>query len=213
MTTFGFSAFLKLVHLNERPKRTELRKRLRGSSERGYDYHRSLRGLARRLMLDRDDIASVLAGAEQIKKLPERSSAKSGLLMLDRWRDAKAGHTFESQKVTVESPAGRFKVSFLPDFGAQIGGVKTSVHIWNTMKPPLTSRMVFATLAPFYDQIATQGFEAIAVLSLRDGQIFSLSNPVPYLEHSTLILEHIEALIEDLDDDGRRPPAEDRPSI
>lgn len=158
MTTFGFSAFLKLVHLNDRPKRTELRKRLRGTSEKGYDYHRSLRVLAKRLMISRHDLASVLAEAEQIKKLPERNSAKSGLLTLDGWRSAKAGETFESHKVTIESPAGLFKVCFLPDFGVQIGGVKTAVHVWNTIKPPLTSRMVLATLAPFYDQMAAQGF-------------------------------------------------------
>lgn len=213
MTTFGFSAFLKLIHLNERPKRTELRNRLRGSAEGGYDYHRSLRGLSKKLILGGQDLASVSAEANSIKKLPERNSAKSGLLMLNNWKAMNVGAVFPADRVTIESPSGLYKVAYPPDFGADVRGVRTAVHIWNTMRPDLESRIVLAALAPFFDPMVEQGFDEIAVLSLQDGQLFRLGDPRRYLDHAAIVFEHIEHLIEELNDEGRRPPAEDRPTL
>ena len=212
MTTFGFSAFLKLIHLNERPKRTALRERLRGTSEGGYDYHRSLRGLAKKLVLDGHDLASVTAEANAIKNLPERNSAKGGLLVLGDWKARNVAAVLAADRVTIESPSGLYKVTYPPDFGADIRGVRTAVHIWNTMRPDLEPRLVLAALAPFFDQVAGQGFDEIAVLSLQNSHLFHLGDPRPYLDHAAIVLEHIEHLIDELDDDGRRPPAEDRPS-
>lgn len=210
MTTFGFSAFLKLIHLNERPRRTELRNRLRGS-EGGYDYHRSLRGLAKKLIVDGRDITSVAADADLITGVAERKSAKAGINVLERWRAANTGGVFPVNRATVESPSGVYKVAYSPDFGIDLAGGRTAVHVWNTMKPNLERRMVMAALAPFVDPMAEQGFDEVAVLSLRDGQLYRLADPASYIEHSSIILEHIERLIEDIRDDGRRPPAEDRP--
>ncbi|WP_449393512.1 hypothetical protein [Devosia riboflavina] len=212
MTTFGFSAFLKLIHLNERPRRTELRKRLRGYSQGGYDYHRSLRAFSRKLVLDRHGLASVMLEAEAISNTAERNSARSGLAMLENWRVANVLDSFPAEQVTIESPGNIYKVCYRPDFGVDIAGVRTAVHVWNTIRPDLQRRMVLAAMAPFFDQVAGQGYNQIAVLSLRDGQLYGLTDAAPYLAHSNVLFEYIDRLIEEIDDDGRRPPAEDRPT-
>jgi hypothetical protein len=213
MTAFGFSAFLKLIHLNERPKRTELRKRLRGQPGRGYDYHRSLRILSKRLMVEKVSLAEVLIDAEDIKKPAERSSAKSGVKMLDEWRKLGVADAAAAEQITVESPSGRYRVNYRPDFRANIAGVTTLVHVWNTMRPDLDSRLVCAALAPFLDDAQEQGVQALAVLSLRDGELYTLRAKEPHMALATLVFASIERLIEQLGDEDRRPPAEDRPSV
>lgn len=146
-----------------------------------------------------------------ITKLPERNSAKSGLLVLNDWKMRNVGAVFVANRTVVESPSGLYKVAYPPDFGADIRGVRTAVHIWNTMRPDLEGRLVLAALAPFFEPMSEQGFDEIAVLSLRDGQLYRLGDPRPYLDHSAIVFDRIEHLIEEINDDGRRPPAEDRP--
>lgn len=213
MTTFGFSAFLKLIHLNERPKRTELRKRLRGSSAGGYDYHRSLRSYGKKLILEGAELSEMLLEADSITKPAERNSAKSGLTILDAWRSENVVGNFPCEPVTIESPASIFKICYKPDFGVSLKGTKTAVHVWNTMRPNLERRMVLAAMAPFFEEFANQGFNEVAVLSLRDGQLYNLADPTPYLAHSTILIDYIERLIEEINEDGPRPPAEDRPAL
>ena len=74
MPTFGFSAFLKLICLNDRPSRTQLRSRLQ-PSEGGYDFHRSLRQRAQRYLMYGETMEEVVASIGDIvrvamKRLP-----------------------------------------------------------------------------------------------------------------------------------------------
>lgn len=210
MTNFGFSAFLKLIHLNERPRRTELRNRIRGGSGSGYDYHRSLRGLAKKHIVDDRDVASLYGEAETISNLAERNSAKSGLAVLQNWRVNNPGRVLAAERVTIDSPLGAYKVTCSPDFGIDTGGVKLAVHIWNTKKPNLDRRLVAAALTPFFDPVGKQGFDEIAVLSLQTGQLYRLADTKPHLALAAVVFEHVDNLIEELNDVPRRPPAEDR---
>jgi hypothetical protein len=100
---FGTSAFLKLVCLNDRPQRTELRKRLL-SSGGGYDYHRSLRLRVHRHLVGGESIASILASIGEIARGPERNSVRVGFERLANWHTGHRGEIVGYDAVTYESP-------------------------------------------------------------------------------------------------------------
>ena len=177
MPTFGFSAFLKLLSMNDRPQRTTLTGRLRPSRSGGYDYHRSLRVRAHRYLVDGEVIEEVLASCGEITKPDEQHSARTGLENLHEWRRENPGGTVHFDPKMFESPDGMFKVHFTPNFGLQIDGRLTAVHLWNTARPQLDHRMTLAALSLFADPYATdsQPPDDLAVLSLREPRLYRLS--------------------------------------
>lgn len=216
MPTFGFSAFLKLLSLNDRPQRSELRKRLVPSSG-GYDFHRSFRLHANRLLMGGETLADLLRSAENIRKPEERRSVRAALENLRDWVSERPGQIFAYPAVTFESPAGSFKVSFRPDFGLEIDGLRTAVHVWNTKRPDLSSRMVYAALSllpPLYGSDA-EAPDDFAVLSLREPRLYRLSD----VEDQSLLAAHqvraIERGLEAVREELRLPPTtpEERPNL
>ena len=105
MPTFGFSAFLKLICLNERPGRTQMRARLSPSSG-GYDFHRSLRLRAHRYLVDHEPMEAIVASIEDIVRAPEQRSTQVGLERLEQWRREHPGEVIPYEPATYESPAG-----------------------------------------------------------------------------------------------------------
>jgi hypothetical protein len=65
MPSFGISAFLRIVHMNPRPQRSELRRRFT-PREGGYDFHSSLRRLAHRLLVEGESFENVLTATAAI---------------------------------------------------------------------------------------------------------------------------------------------------
>lgn len=177
MPTFGFSAYLKLICLNSKPQRREVRGRLTPGDGGGYDFHRSLRLLAHRYLLGKEDAAELIRSVLSIVKDAERNSARSGLERLFAWVEQNPGSFFDVPPATFKSPGGVFNVQFLPDFGAVIGGKRTAVHIWNTKAPDLAPHFCHGALALFPKIYAGQegAPEDLAVLSLRDGRLYRLS--------------------------------------
>lgn len=170
MINFGISAYLKLVSLNPQPQRTELRKRL-SPSDKAYDFHRSLRLHANRLLTHGDSIENVLDSVGRITKPAERDSAQQGLRTLLNWRASNPVGIFEVKPHVYVSPNDVFKISFTADFGTVIGGRKCAVHLWNTKRPPLAERLVTSTLSmlkPAYPEV-----DNIVVLSLLDSTLIS----------------------------------------
>jgi hypothetical protein len=212
MPTFGLSAFLKLICLNERPGRTQMRARL-SSSSGGYDFHRSLRLRAHRYLVDREPLEDILATIDEIVRTPERTSAQVGLERLDQWRRENPGAIIPYSPVTYESPASLFKVTFMPDFGSELGGVGTAVHLWNTATPALTPRMVYAALSLFEPLYAAveNGPNDIAVLSLPGRRLYRLSEAGRYAGLGASLASRIEDLLRDVRDELGLPGAEDRP--
>ncbi|MCA8931078.1 MAG: hypothetical protein KDA49_01340 [Rhodospirillaceae bacterium] len=215
MPKFGFSAYLKLICLNDRPQRTELKKRLQPSSN-GYDFHKNLRFLAGRLLNEGKSLKEILSEAEHITKKAEREQTQQGLNALDTWRAAHPGHLLYFEAVVYGSPLGEFKIHFEPTFGIEIDGTPTAVHLWNTKKPELIPRFAHGALSllkPLYAAMP-RGPSDLAVLSLRDGQLHQLSRAV---DHSHIGLAHVNQIEQTLaelresGDDGhvtvRRPPA------
>lgn len=87
------------------------------------------------------------------------------------------GPFFEIPPATFKSPGGMFNVRFLPDFGVEIGGKRTAIHIWNTKAPDLNRQFCHGALALFPKIYAEQDGapDDLAVLSLRDGSLYRLS--------------------------------------
>lgn len=178
MTTFGFSAFLKLLSLNPKPQRWQVGSRLGGGTGGGYDFHRSLRLRIRRHLVGGESIDDVVASAEDIVPEPEKRSVKAGLAQLASWREANPGEVLSFGPATYEAPSGLFKVSFIPDFGLAIDGQRTAIHVWNTGAPKLDDNMVYAALSllPIAYASHEQGPGDFAVLSLVDGRLYRLSD-------------------------------------
>ena len=213
MIRYGFSAFLKMLSLNDRPQRTEIRKRLVPSSGGGYDFHKSLRLHARGYLVDGEPMADVIASAGNITRLPERLSAIAALQRLELWRAATPGEILQFAPVEFESPRSLFKVKFEPDFGLRIRGKTTAVHLWNTQRPQLSPGATFAALslvAQAY-QSREDGPEDVAVLSIREPPaLYLLSQVRDRSAIAALMVERVEKTIQGT----VQPPAapEDRPA-
>lgn len=213
MPTFGFSAFLKLLSLNERPQRREVRQRLFPSAAGGYDFHRSLRLLCRRLLVGGDSLDDLIAQADGLTNSAEARSVKLGLESLDGWRRVNPGNIVSVPPRTYESPRGRFKVHFTPDFGLEVDGRVTAIHIWNTSRPELVSRMVYAALSlipELYDNESMEPPSDFGVLSLPENRLYRLSDVGDF----TLVGRRIVSLIENLIDESSEGAGDpDAPTI
>jgi hypothetical protein len=213
LKTFGFSAFLKLLSMNDKPRRSELRRRFRpAESSSGYDYHNSFRVRARRYLLDGEPMPDVLASTSTITRLSERLSAVAALQRLEKWRAAMPGTIFGFEPVVFESPAKLFRVKFEPDFGLRVHGQNTAFHLWNTQTPNLAPGRTYAALALVAD--AYQGHEDapddVAVLSVREPPTaFLLSSVMVPSALVASIVDDLEDIIEDTLTPP--PPPDDRP--
>ncbi|MCA0022925.1 MULTISPECIES: hypothetical protein [unclassified Mesorhizobium] len=217
MSTFGTSAYLKLISLNPKPQRTELRKRL-SPSDASYDFHRSLRLHANRLLAKGEGIESVLESVGRIAKLPERTSAQSGLATLLRWRISHPSKLFEVKSHIYTSPNNVFKLGFSVDFGTVIDGRRCAVHLWNTKNPPISKRLTIGALSLIkqsYPEV-----DNLVVLSLLDSQLFWSVEDARYtsIGHSTAL--RIEEVILSVEEelrlptkDRRTPPAPPYPLV
>jgi len=199
MPTFGFSAYLKLICLNSKPQSREVSKRLAPQSGSGYDFHKSLRLLARRYLLEGEDALEIGKSVDKITKEAERNSVRSGLKYLIKWRSISRGTICNFHDAVFESPSGVFKVKFAPDFGIEIGGRRTAVHIWNTKRPELDRRFVYGALALFpkiYQKMANRP-DDLAVLSLRDERLYCLSDVRDATAFGLAVATAIEHLFQD----------------
>lgn len=212
MPTFGLSAFLKLICLNERPGRTQMRARLSPSTG-GYDFHRSLRLRAHRYLIDGEAMQDIVASISDIARAPEQASARVGLQRLEEWRSAHPGAIVPFAPVIYESPAGLFRVNFTADFGVRIGREAVAVHLWNTATPELSARLVYATLSLFAPVYAATDNppEDIAVLSLREPRLYRLSEAGRYAGLGASLADRIEEMLRDVSQELGLPPAEERP--
>lgn len=211
MPTFGFSAFLKLLSLNDRPSRTQLRVRLSAEGG-GYDFHRSLRRRAARLV-EGTPLAEIEATLDEITRAPERRSAAHGLQQLGAWLLANPGDIVPVAPATFESPAGLYKVTYAPDFGVRMGSDTVAVHLWNTAHPELSTRMVYAALS-LYPNLYAEGGAApddLAVLSLPDLRLYRLSEAGRYAGLGPSVAARFEEVLREVQDSIDRRGGSDRP--
>jgi hypothetical protein len=212
MPTFGLSAFLKLICLNDRPGRTHMLARLSPSTG-GYDFHRSLRLRAHRYLVDDEPMEDIVASIAEIARAPEQASTRVGLQRLEEWRRAHPGAIVPFAPATYESPSGLFKVNFTADFGVRIGRDSVAVHLWNTATPELSPRRVYAALslfAPVYAGIGNPP-DDISVLSLREPRLYRLSEAGRYAGLGASLADRIEEMLRDASRELGLPPPEERP--
>lgn len=84
MTTFGTSAYLKLLGLSPQPRETAIRQRM-SPSARPYDFHRAMRRVASKFASGQTDWPTTKAALKAIKQKPERQSATAAAFALKRW--------------------------------------------------------------------------------------------------------------------------------
>ena len=209
---FGISAFLKLVSLNPRPQRTEIRRRLSKRKAGGYDFHKSLRELAHDHLVDGMSLEDVLAKAGEIVREPERKSAVAGLETLGDWRRVHLGTILHFAPVTFESPGKFFRVQFTPNFGLEIGAAKVATHIWNTKSVDLDQRMTYAALSLFPELYASHDArpDDLGVLSLPDSALYRLSEAGDYSEVGRRLVRRLDDLFNEVSHEDERPSAPKR---
>lgn len=208
MTRFGFSAFLKMLSLNDRPQRTEMRNRLRPSSGSGYDFHRQFRLLAHRYLAGGEALEQLFAEANGWGNAAEGRAAREALEFLEEWRGDTPGVLFDVEPRMWEHSSGMFAVRYTPDFGIEIDGVRIAVHIWKTQHPPLDARMTYVAMSLFGDLYSdnSTGPQDIAVLSVIDGRLYRLSDVPDQSVLAERVMTAIEDLIDELGDEVPPPP-------
>lgn len=207
MPSFGISAFLRIVHMNPRPQRSELRRRLT-PREGGYDFHSSLRRLAYRLLVDGESLENILAATGAIVQEPERRSAQTGLRNLIAWRTVNPGPILRFEPVTFRSPSETFGVTFTPNFGLLVEGQSVAVHVWNTAVPRLEPRLVRAVLSLFVDAYHSSDNppDDLAILCLRTMRLIRLGNVADVAPLGLLIASSIDGIFREVERELREPP-------
>ncbi|NTF31955.1 hypothetical protein [Rhizobium skierniewicense] len=195
--TFGFSAFLRLSCLNEKPQKTAIFDRHRPSKEGGYDYHRNLRTCIQKLATGSHSLQEVLVEISEITKPSERRSTKRGVIRFLRWIIANGSTVTFCDPVFIHSQLGFFKVRFDANCVVEINGRRTAIHVWNTKKPRLSEKEVMAALTLVRRGVDTKidVVDDFAVLSLQDGRLYKWSdNPSGYNVLADSILLQIDRL-------------------
>lgn len=169
MTTFGTSAYMKLLGLNPKPRDTELRDRILPTGGGGYDFHKAMRRIASEFASDEADWTTTKARLRAIKKRPERESATAAAFAFKRWGNGRSIRLLADSEQRVSSPNEVFSIKFSPDFEIELDGVPTRIHIWNTKKPHIRIREAIGTLGHF---VTEDSPSSIGVLSLRTGELF-----------------------------------------
>lgn len=210
MTTFGLSAFLKLVSSTPRVQRSLIVKRLRGPRSSGYDFHRAMRGICGSYIAGASFEDSLLA-VQGITQEHERKSAELALNQLAKWRREYDEPTFEVPHRTFESPSGAFKVRFDSDFGITVDGARIAVHLWNTKRPSLDVRLTRAVLSLFPSLYADFDIADFGVLSLQNRQLIRLGEDARAAIIGRRLIEVLEDTFDELRRGGPRPGAEERP--
>lgn len=195
--TFGFSAFLRLISLNEAPQKTAIRERYSPSKVSGYDFHRSLRLALQHLNSGSSTASELLSSLSLIKKTPERHSAKRGVIRYLKWRKLNPGAATNCDSVFVESPNSLFKVRFDADCVIRIDDQRVAIHIWNTKGTKLSRNLVLAALALVQRNWPKNADTAddFAVLSLQDMKLYRWSDdPKAYQGLADNLMIHLERL-------------------
>jgi hypothetical protein len=175
---FGFSAFLRLISINEAPQKSAVRERYKPSNGKGYDYHRSLRLAIQKLNSGSEPATYVLRSLSTIKKVSERHSAKRGVIRYLRWRELNPGPATPCDSIIIDSPGSMFKVRFDADCVIELNGRRVAVHIWNTKSTKLSRNLVLAALTLVQknwprDRDMADDF---AVLSLQNMELYRWSD-------------------------------------
>jgi hypothetical protein len=158
---------------------------------------------------------SLLETAATITKPSERQSVLNSLEWLSEWRAATPGTLFAAEPVIYRSPTDLFRVRFEPNFGIELGGARVAVHIWNTQRPPLITRMVHSAL-----RLVWQVYEAedsriddVAVLSIPDRTLIRLSDAAALGPMPDRLAAATERLISDARDEVLGPELPRTPPI
>jgi hypothetical protein len=214
MVNFGFSAFVRLLSLNDRPQATVMRQRLGPASDGGYDFHKQMRRFARRYLVGGEPLQDLLAAAEAIKNPAEACSAVAALGKLETWHEETGGRIVEFGPATYVSPGKLFTVKFDPTVALHISGRTAPIEIWNTMQPPLSQGPTYAALSIAAEAYASQGIELenIGLLSLQNPVRLYLLTDVP---RQTVIAATLVSRFEEMirSPQPPRPRPEDRPSV
>ncbi|TMU89369.1 hypothetical protein [Brucella haematophila] len=207
MPNFGISSFLKILHLNEKPQKTEIRKRLNPSDGGGYDFHGSVRRLCADLALNNADPRAVIERLKDIKKVSERDSARTGLQAFIKWKNEHPAQFVMANNVIYNSPKSLFKLTFKPNFSLITDDKVAAVHIWNTARPALDDHLVRAVLSVFPALYTVNKPDDLAVLCLRSKRLIRLGEPDPKIQElGILLIKKVDKIITDLNESGDGKP-------
>jgi hypothetical protein len=208
MTTFGTSAYLKLLAFNAKPRDTEIRKRLTPQNG-GYDFHKAMRQIATAYASGTASWAETAAKLKAIKNPAERKSATSAAKVLINWVGGRQICFPRSSDLHAVSPNGIYSVKFSPDFEIDIDGTITRIHIWNTLQPDINLRSAIGTLGLFVPEDRPN---SIGVLSLRSKELFLPADFKSARDLAKFLALDIEKRFARITDEKRERPTKDRGS-
>lgn len=213
MPTFGFSAFLKLLSLNDRPQRRIVRERMSPRSGTGYDFHRSLKQRINRLLVEGVPTDVVIASLAEIVQAPERRSAEVGINNLLEWRTGRPSPISRAEPITFESPLRYFKVTYDPNFSILLDHTLVPTHVYNTQWPSLNRGMTYLALSlvrSAYERVG-RSVSDIAVLSLRNQALYRLSEVSDVSVRASRLIDGLDLLFEQVRGEIGPPSVPGRP--
>lgn len=206
MKPAGFTAFLKLLELSDRLRKSELKKKLKGGG--GFQYWRPLQIVAPKAVLPAADIEKLKAEIDRLSSGAQRTYNKNGFASFCKWS---AGKAFESAPAlpTIDVPFGDsgLTVRLRPDVSFELGGQLFSMTLWATTKPSLSRAALSVGLQFSTDAYKTQGHigHKHLVLDTVTNQLFREEDILP--NTSNLMMRKVADFKRDIDSLSAPPPS------
>lgn len=217
MKPAGFAAFLKLLELNDRLRKSELKRKLKGGG--GFQYWRPLQTVAPRALAADSKIELLKAEIERLSSGAQRTYNQNGFASFCRWIKGKPLSPAATLPV-IDAPFGNsgLTVRIKPDVSFEWGGQLFSMNLWATTKPSLSTPTLSMGLL-----FCSSAYRAEGIVSHKHLILDTIANRLftegDILPTAPFFLQNkIEAFKRDIDSLSAPPPASpeaptDRPSI
>lgn len=211
MKPAGFTAFLKLLELDDHLRKSELKRKHRGGG--GFQYWRPLQRVAPKLLAADANVKLLQAEIASLCSGPQRNYNQNALNSFAQWSAGKSLLSATSLPV-IDAPFGNsgLTVRIRPDVTFRWDGRLVSMYLWATTKPLLSTPTLSMGLLFCSSAYRTQGYDTHEhmILDTITNRLFTSANILPTAPF--FLQNKIEAFKQDIEDLNAPPAAPLGPS-
>lgn len=202
----GFPAFLKLLELSDRPRRTELKKKLGGGG--GFQYWRPIQLTAPKAIHPGADIEVLKTEIDGLCSGHQRQYNKNALVVFHKWIQGKAIKPAASlPDILVPFGNSGLVIRLKPDVSFELNGQLFSMNLWATTKPLLSVKTLSIGLTFCVNAYKAQGHETHKhlIFDTISNRLFREEDILPTALH--LLKDKVDAFKKDWDALNAPPPS------
>lgn len=205
----GFSAFLKLLELDERPRKAELKRKLGGG--KGFPYWRPLETVAPKAILPAADIEAFRQQIHSLCSGHQRKYNSNAFDAFCKWIDGKAIKP-NPPLPAMDVPFGNsgLIIRLKPTVTFELDGKTYSMNLWATTKPELSIKTLSVGLRFCANAFKAKGYtHSHLILDTIKNRLFSEEDILPNALH--LLKDKVDTFKKNWDELNPPPPPSSGP--